>query len=140
MRLRESRTADQEIDAARHPGLIQLADLPCHPFNFSPSFGKVNRDVYFVRSGSYEGVEVAIVEEQAVRRHGPKHRAVKPFEQFEEPVVLEHEILAAAGKMDDNAKEVVERAEAIQKYGACRVLHKGQITRQARFGLAVENW
>jgi len=50
------------------------------------------------------------------------------------------EILAAAENMDDNAKEVIEKAEAIQKYGTCHILHKGQITRQARFGLAVEKW
>ncbi len=50
------------------------------------------------------------------------------------------EILAAAEKMNDNAKEVIEKAEAIQKYGTCSFFHKGQITRQARFGLAVEKW
>jgi L-fucose isomerase-like protein len=50
------------------------------------------------------------------------------------------EILAAAEKMNDNAKKVIEKAEAIQKYGTCNILHKGQITRQARFGLAVETW
>ena len=50
------------------------------------------------------------------------------------------EILAAAEKMDDNAKEVIEKAESIRKYGTCHILHKGQITRQARFGMAVEKW
>ena len=42
--------------------------------------------------------------------------------------------------MDTNAKEVIEKAEAIQQYGTCKILHKGQILKQARFGLAVENW
>ena len=50
------------------------------------------------------------------------------------------EILAAAGKIDENAKEVLEKVDAIQEYGTCNILHKGQINRQARFGLAVENW
>ena len=50
------------------------------------------------------------------------------------------EIIAAAEKMDTNAKEVIEKAEAIQQYGTCKILHKGQILKQARFGLAVENW
>ena len=50
------------------------------------------------------------------------------------------EIIAAAEKMDSNAKEVIEKAEAIQQYGTCKILHKGQILKQARFGLAVENW
>ena len=50
------------------------------------------------------------------------------------------EILAAAEKIDENAPEVKEKVEAIQKYGTCNILHKGQISKQARFGLAVENW
>jgi len=50
------------------------------------------------------------------------------------------EILAAAEKMDDNHQAVKEKVEAIQAYGTCHVLHKGQIFRQARFGMAVENW
>lgn len=50
------------------------------------------------------------------------------------------EILAAAEKIDENSKEVKEKVEAIQQYGTCHVLHKGQISRQARFGLAVERW
>lgn len=50
------------------------------------------------------------------------------------------EILAAAEKMDDDHQAVKEKVEAIQAYGACHVLHKGQIFRQARFGMAVENW
>ena len=50
------------------------------------------------------------------------------------------EILAAAEKIDENAPEVKEKVDAIQKYGTCNILHKGQISKQARFGLAVENW
>lgn len=50
------------------------------------------------------------------------------------------EILAAAEKIDENAPEVLQKANDIQAYGTCTILHKGQITRQARFGLAVERW
>jgi L-fucose isomerase-like protein len=42
--------------------------------------------------------------------------------------------------MDVNSSEVVEKAEAIQNYGKCNMLHKGQVLKQARFGLAVERW
>ena len=50
------------------------------------------------------------------------------------------EILAAAEKIDENSKEVIEKVAAIQNYGTCKILHKGQISKQARFGLAIENW
>jgi L-fucose isomerase-like protein len=50
------------------------------------------------------------------------------------------EIMAAAEKIDEGSKEVKDKVDAIQNYGTCDVLHKGQISRQARFGLAVENW
>ncbi|TNF42466.1 MAG: fucose isomerase [Bacteroidetes bacterium] len=50
------------------------------------------------------------------------------------------EIIAAAEKIDVNAPEVVEKVETIQNYGTCNILHKGQISKQARFGLAVERW
>lgn len=50
------------------------------------------------------------------------------------------EIIAAAEKIDENSKEVIEKVAAIQNYGTCNILHKGQISKQARFGLAVENW
>ncbi len=50
------------------------------------------------------------------------------------------EIIGAAEKIDVNAPEVVKKAEAIQNYGTCNILHKGQISKQARFGLAVEHW
>ena len=50
------------------------------------------------------------------------------------------EILAAAEKIDENSSAVIEKVNAIQNYGTCNILHKGQIFKQARFGLAVENW
>ena len=50
------------------------------------------------------------------------------------------EILAAAEKIDENDTAVVQKVNDIQEYGKCNILHKGQITKQARFGLAVENW
>ncbi|MDB4582145.1 hypothetical protein N9164_03250 [Draconibacterium sp.] len=50
------------------------------------------------------------------------------------------EIIAAAEKIDINSKEVVEKVAAIQDYGTCNILHKGQISKQAAFGIAVENW
>lgn len=50
------------------------------------------------------------------------------------------EILAAAEKIDENSIEVVQKVTEIQQYGTCNILHKNQVTKQARFGLAVENW
>jgi len=50
------------------------------------------------------------------------------------------EILASAEKMDEKGKQVREKVEAIRKYGKCHLLNEGQINRQARFGLAVEQW
>jgi L-fucose isomerase-like protein len=50
------------------------------------------------------------------------------------------EILAEAEKMDENSAAVKEKVEAIQEYGTCHILNKKQLPRQARFGLAVENW
>ena len=50
------------------------------------------------------------------------------------------EILAAATKMDENSAAVKEKVEAIQNYGKCNILHEGQISKQAKFGLAVEEW
>jgi len=50
------------------------------------------------------------------------------------------EIIGAAEKIDVNAPEVEEKVVAIQNYGTCKILHKGQISKQARFGLAVERW
>jgi len=50
------------------------------------------------------------------------------------------EILAAANQIDEKSAEVLEKVKAIEEYGNCKILHKGQISKQARFGLAVENW
>ena len=50
------------------------------------------------------------------------------------------EILAAAEKIDEKSKEVIDKVNAIQEYGTCNILHQGQISRQARFGIAVERW
>jgi len=50
------------------------------------------------------------------------------------------EIIAAAGKIDEKDPDVTAKVNAIQNYGTCNVLHKGKIAKQARFGLAVENW
>jgi len=50
------------------------------------------------------------------------------------------EIIGAAEKIDENASEVARKVEDIQNYGSCNILHQGQVAKQARFGLAVENW
>jgi L-fucose isomerase-like protein len=50
------------------------------------------------------------------------------------------EILAAAEKMDEKSAAVKKKVDAIQEYGTCKILHEGQISKQARFGLAVEEW
>lgn len=50
------------------------------------------------------------------------------------------EIIAAAEKISDTDLAVIDKVEAIQNYGSCSVVHKGKIAKQARFGLAVENW
>jgi L-fucose isomerase-like protein len=50
------------------------------------------------------------------------------------------EIIAAANKMDEKSRLVKEKAEAIQAYGSCSSVAYHKITRQARFGLAIEQW
>ncbi len=50
------------------------------------------------------------------------------------------EIIAAAEKIDENDVAVTEKVAAIREYGSCSIVHKGKIAKQARFGLAVENW
>lgn len=50
------------------------------------------------------------------------------------------EIIAAAEKISDDDPAVKQKVEDIQNYGSCSVVHKGKISKQARFGLAVENW
>ncbi len=50
------------------------------------------------------------------------------------------EIISAAGKIDENDPAVAAKVEAIQNYGKCAPGAGRKIARQARFGLAVENW
>ncbi|MFA5045106.1 MAG: fucose isomerase [Paludibacter sp.] len=50
------------------------------------------------------------------------------------------EIISAAEKISETDPAVIEKVEAIQNYGSCSIVHKGKIAKQARFGLAVENW
>ena len=50
------------------------------------------------------------------------------------------EIIAAAEKIDVKAPEVLNKVHEIKAYGTCSILHEGQISKQARFGLAVERW
>jgi len=50
------------------------------------------------------------------------------------------EIIAAAEKISENDPAVLAKVEAIQNYGSCGIASKGKIAKQARFGLAVENW
>ncbi|WP_163712423.1 L-fucose/L-arabinose isomerase family protein [Mangrovibacterium lignilyticum] len=50
------------------------------------------------------------------------------------------EIIAAAEKIDENDPAVVAKVKAIQAYGSCAITAQKKIAKQARFGLAVENW
>lgn len=50
------------------------------------------------------------------------------------------EIIAAAEKIKDSDTLVTDKVKAIQAYGSCGVVTKDKIARQARFGIAVENW
>jgi len=50
------------------------------------------------------------------------------------------EIIAAANKIDENDPAVVAKVKAIQEYGSCAITAQKKIAKQARFGLAVENW
>ncbi|MGE4587890.1 MAG: L-fucose/L-arabinose isomerase family protein, partial [Mangrovibacterium sp.] len=50
------------------------------------------------------------------------------------------EIIAAAEKINENDPAVREKAEAILAYGNCAAAANKKIAKQARFGLAVENW
>jgi len=50
------------------------------------------------------------------------------------------EIIAAAEKISETDQAVIDKVAAIQNYGTCSVVHKSKIAKQARFGLAVENW
>jgi L-fucose isomerase-like protein len=50
------------------------------------------------------------------------------------------EIIAAANKIGENDPAVAQKVKDIQNYGSCKAVHKDKIAKQARFGLAVENW
>jgi len=50
------------------------------------------------------------------------------------------EIIAAAEKISENDPTVIAKVADIQNYGSCGIASKGKIAKQARFGLAVENW
>lgn len=50
------------------------------------------------------------------------------------------EIIAAAEKIGENDPAVIAKVAAIQNYGVCGAVNKSKIAKQARFGLAVENW
>jgi L-fucose isomerase-like protein len=50
------------------------------------------------------------------------------------------EIIAAANKIEENDPAVTQKVIDIQNYGSCGNIKKEKIARQARFGLAVENW
>ncbi len=50
------------------------------------------------------------------------------------------EIIAAAEKIRESDQAVIEKVTAIQNYGSCALVSRNKIARQARFGLAVENW
>jgi len=50
------------------------------------------------------------------------------------------EIIGAAEKIDENSNDVKKKVEDIRNYGKCNILNKGQLNRQARFGIAVERW
>jgi L-fucose isomerase and related proteins len=50
------------------------------------------------------------------------------------------EIIAAAEKISETDAAVVAKVKDIESYGKCGITAKGKIAKQARFGLAVENW
>jgi L-fucose isomerase-like protein len=50
------------------------------------------------------------------------------------------EIIAAAEKIKENDTLVLDKVKAIREYGNCKSVPLDKITRQARFGIAVENW
>ncbi|MFH0841213.1 MAG: fucose isomerase [Bacteroidota bacterium] len=50
------------------------------------------------------------------------------------------EIIAAAEKIKENDKLVTDKVKAIREYGNCKSVSPDKITRQARFGIAVETW
>ena len=50
------------------------------------------------------------------------------------------EIIASANKIDEKDQLVKEKVRQIKDYGSCSPLHENKLARQARFGLALENW
>lgn len=66
----------------------------------------------------------------------------KLLQQFDITVVPVDmsEIIAAAGKISESDKAVIDKIATIQDYGSCALVSKNKLARQARFGLAVENW
>lgn len=50
------------------------------------------------------------------------------------------EIIAAANRIDEGEEAVEEKVTAIQNYGNCAAVARPKISKQARFGLAVERW
>ena len=50
------------------------------------------------------------------------------------------EIISAAEKIREGDLLVKEKVEAIRAYGSCLHVNRDKIARQARFGLAIENW
>lgn len=50
------------------------------------------------------------------------------------------EMIASAEKIGEKDPRVLQKVEQIKDYGACSPLHNNKIARQARFGLALENW
>ena len=50
------------------------------------------------------------------------------------------EIIFAAEKLKDTDVIVTDKAKAIQQYGNCGSASLQKLTRQARFGIAIENW
>ncbi len=66
----------------------------------------------------------------------------KLLQQFDITVVPVDmsEIIAAAEKISESDMAVTDKIAAIQDYGSCALVNKNKLARQARFGLAVENW
>jgi L-fucose isomerase-like protein len=75
------------------------------------------------------GFQTMRVSEKLLQQHGI---TVVPVDMSE--------IIAAANKLKDTDKAVTARVKAIQAYGSCAIVSKDKIARQARFGLAVEEW
>lgn len=75
------------------------------------------------------GFQTMRVSEKLLQQHGI---TVVPVDMSE--------IIAAANKLKDSDKAVTAKVKAIQAYGSCAIVSKDKIARQARFGLAVEEW